>query len=87
MPSFETPADIFTCLSVFDEPLILYLTRLKARQILLRLIKYQSVFQKKVPNNIFLLRNSCKLRMWVKCVILLETLWANGMISSLDIKM
>ena len=30
----------------------LYLTRLKARQILSRLIKYQRVFQKKVPNNI-----------------------------------
>ena len=43
MLSFKILTDIFL---VFP-----YFTRLKARQILSRLIKYNPVFQKKAPNN------------------------------------
>ena len=44
MPSFVILAAIFTCLSVFDSR---DLTRLKARQILSRLIKISACISKK----------------------------------------
>ena len=52
---YKIPADIFTRL--------LYLTRLKARQILSRLIKNISlpVFQKKAPNNIYCIPNKIRI--------------------------
>ena len=47
MPSFEILADVVT------RPL--YLIRLlKARQMLARLVKYQPVFEKKVPNILYI---------------------------------
>ena len=48
MPAFEIQVDIFTRLSVFDSPKGSSNT-LKTRK------KYQPVFQKKAPNNIYYL--------------------------------
>ena len=47
MPSFEILADIFTCLSVFDSPKGSSNTVKTGK-------KYQPVFQKKAPNNIYI---------------------------------
>ena len=64
MPSFEIPADI---LLVF-----LYLTRLKARQILSRLVKHISLYFKrrhliiyKYPKNLCYTSNNCYVLKWL----------------------
>ena len=46
MPSFETPANVFTRLPVFDSP--------KGSSDTFKTPKYQPVFREKMPNNIYI---------------------------------